>query len=695
MAVLLGLAAQPGEVVTRGELLDSVWDGAIVNEEVLTRAVSELRRLFDDDSHAPRVIETIRHRGYRLVTPVVAADTATPAATPGAIPAAKGAAGKIDAAAETLDPGGPRRLRVGHFALVLAALAATAVLVVWSLRGQGEPRVIREVYRGPVLMAEVPFTSFPGYERQPALSPDGTKVAFAWEGPAGDNIDIYVKLQNSDIPLRLTSDPAADAYPTWSPDGSEIAYVSGGDRRSRLQIVPAIGGPVRTLYESDCWIGGVDWSPIGGLLAFSTRPGSAEPYGIMLLDLTMRWVHPLTTPAAVWSGDFEPRFSTDGILVAFVRSSYVETGDLHVVSLAGGEARAVTEGQLRPHGMDWIADGSGLVFASGSSGIYHLWQARLADGHLTWIPTRGDCVWSPTLSAGGSMVFERLDLTTDILRIEVLDDSPWQLRTTSFLTSTRWDSDAHFSADGQRVAFTSSRSGSPELWSCAADGSEPTRLTSLGGAFVARPRWSPDGETVAFNAAPAGYAGIYLMDSGGGAPWRVTASDRQELLCDWSRDGQWIYFAAARDSTWDIYRERPNGSDEQRMTVGGGIVAQESLDGQTLYFTKPSVLGLWEIPTAGGDQTRVLEGLLPRDRGNWEAHRAGIFYIQRTTKDAYLCLYDGVTDVNAILTPVTGIAGSSLAVSPDGRSILYSRHEQREGDLVLVKHLLVPSNNLP
>ena len=58
MAALVLLARAGGEVVTREELLEKVWDGAWVGDDVVTRAIGELRRVFDDDSRAPRVIET-------------------------------------------------------------------------------------------------------------------------------------------------------------------------------------------------------------------------------------------------------------------------------------------------------------------------------------------------------------------------------------------------------------------------------------------------------------------------------------------------------------------------------------------------------------------------------------------------------------------------------------------------------------
>src|SRR5262245_33126305 len=70
MHVLVTLAERPGEVVTREELMTRVWNGVFVTDDVLHRAVRELRRLFDDDSEQPKVIETIRKRGYRLIATV-------------------------------------------------------------------------------------------------------------------------------------------------------------------------------------------------------------------------------------------------------------------------------------------------------------------------------------------------------------------------------------------------------------------------------------------------------------------------------------------------------------------------------------------------------------------------------------------------------------------------------------------------
>lgn len=70
MQVLVCLAENAGEVVGREALIDRVWEGAFVSDDVLTRCIGELRKVFDDDPVDPRVVETMRKRGYRLIAPI-------------------------------------------------------------------------------------------------------------------------------------------------------------------------------------------------------------------------------------------------------------------------------------------------------------------------------------------------------------------------------------------------------------------------------------------------------------------------------------------------------------------------------------------------------------------------------------------------------------------------------------------------
>lgn len=69
MEALVVLAGRAGEVVKKDELIAAVWGRLAVSDHSVAMVISQLRRAFGDDARAPRYIETITKRGYRLIAP--------------------------------------------------------------------------------------------------------------------------------------------------------------------------------------------------------------------------------------------------------------------------------------------------------------------------------------------------------------------------------------------------------------------------------------------------------------------------------------------------------------------------------------------------------------------------------------------------------------------------------------------------
>jgi TolB-like protein/DNA-binding winged helix-turn-helix (wHTH) protein/tetratricopeptide (TPR) repeat protein len=89
MAVLNCLANANGEVLSRNAIMDAVWPGMAVTDDVLTQSIVELRKAFTDDAKHPKVIETIPRVGFRLiakVAPVAGEPTPAPATDPNTDP---------------------------------------------------------------------------------------------------------------------------------------------------------------------------------------------------------------------------------------------------------------------------------------------------------------------------------------------------------------------------------------------------------------------------------------------------------------------------------------------------------------------------------------------------------------------------------------------------------------------------------
>ncbi|MFL6260824.1 MAG: winged helix-turn-helix domain-containing tetratricopeptide repeat protein [Thermoanaerobaculia bacterium] len=120
MDVLVYLAAEPGEVVSKEDLLEAVWEGAYVEEGVLSQAIHSLRKALGDDARQPRFIQTIPKRGYRLV-----ASVSIESAGPVPVPETVGVAGEETTAPLPATAPSPRWM-----AWVLGSIALLTVLLI-------------------------------------------------------------------------------------------------------------------------------------------------------------------------------------------------------------------------------------------------------------------------------------------------------------------------------------------------------------------------------------------------------------------------------------------------------------------------------------------------------------------------------------------------------------------------------------
>jgi TolB protein len=163
------------------------------------------------------------------------------------------------------------------------------------------------------------LTDSPGVDMDAKWSPDGTKIAFS-SNRAGTNsgdYDIYVMAADGSNLERLTSSPGSQSYASWSPTGERIAF---RDPRG-LWIMAADGSHKTLVYKSVTSagpLGGeinhVDWSPDGGLIAFSMDAGEGTGEDIWAIKpdgSRMRQLY------ASDGHDLEPDFSPDGRRVAF------------------------------------------------------------------------------------------------------------------------------------------------------------------------------------------------------------------------------------------------------------------------------------------------------------------------------------------------------------------------------------------
>jgi hypothetical protein len=162
-----------------------------------------------------------------------------------------------------------------------------------------------------------------------------------------------------------------------------------------------------------------------------------------------------------------------------------------------------------------------------------------------------------------------------------------------------------------------------------------------------------------------------------------------------SRDGQWVYFTSNRTGDWKVWKIPASGGDAVQVTSGVGYQAFESPDGAYLYYveTRDRPSPVWRLPTSGGVPVKVLEGVV---LFNFVVLEGGIYYIDRPSGEGgirgidrpsgetRLQYFDFATRRSTTVARNLGNVFIGLTVSPDGRTILYTRVDSSVDDLMLV-----------
>jgi dipeptidyl aminopeptidase/acylaminoacyl peptidase len=250
----------------------------------------------------------------------------------------------------------------------------------------------------------------------------------------------------------------------------------------------------------------------------------------------------------------------------------------------------------------------------------------------------------------------------------------------NFIASTRRDTQAHYSPDGQRIVFESNRSGNEEIWVCNADGSDPVQLTYFGNAWAGAPAWSPDGKEIALGANAAGDWHIYIIGADGGKRRRFTREGADESWPTWSRDGQWIYYFSNRSKQGQIWKMRATGGPEIQITRHGAYWSGSSVDGKDLYYMGDE--GLWKVPVSGGNEVNIVA-----HANYFVPTKDGLYYVEADAEKLLsfqLSFLDFKTRERKTVGVLPGPLGWSIEVSPDSRSILYSKFDRQGSELMLV-----------
>jgi TolB protein len=276
---------------------------------------------------------------------------------------------------------------------------------------------------------EYNLTQHPAEDRNPALSPDGKRVAF--ESHRDGNWEIYVLDLDTDDVTRLTDELAFDGAPAWSPDGSSIAFESYRDGNWEVYALALDTLQPTRLTDDPAGDYAPAWSPDGEQIAFTSwRDGDKEIY-VTAVDGSQQ--RNLTNSPGE---DEYPAWSPTGDRLAFVSSRDGYATEIYVMEANGEQQTRLTNNDVNDWSPAWSPDGHEVICASYNKGeffeVYHEYRSghydlntvNVQDGEATGLDLSDAHESNPVMSSQPVALGGRQPAPEPVLPTPVLVSNP-------------------------------------------------------------------------------------------------------------------------------------------------------------------------------------------------------------------------------------------------------------------------------
>ena len=415
----------------------------------------------------------------------------------------------------------------------------------------------------PLLPAAAPylepvrFTVSEGTNIAVARSPDGQLLAFDLQGT------LFILPAAGGDAKAITDGLGDDRQPAFSPDGTRLAFQSFRDGNFHIWSSKPDGTDLRQHTRGPYDHREPMWSPDGKKILLSSDRAAAGSYDLWELDVATSQLTPLTKNPG---DDFQPAYSPDGTTIAFVTTRadgpgiYLRTADgteKKLVAL-GGPVTNPQNPPPAPNAPAWSPDGNFLSYQVAGAGATSLNLVDVTTGTSRVLSAEGEDVFpfraawldTATLLYTADGKIKRLSFTptagaavttVPFAAPLTVNRAHYTPKTYDFTSTTpkpvKGIRAPVVSPDGTQIAFTALG----DLWLLTVGNPKPQKLTD-DVFFDADPAWAPDGQRLAFVSDRTGNFEVYVMTLADKKILRLTATPVDESLPSWTPDGNRVAF---------------------------------------------------------------------------------------------------------------------------------------------------------
>jgi Tol biopolymer transport system component/DNA-binding winged helix-turn-helix (wHTH) protein len=690
--LLLILVRNGGRVVEKNEIMTAVWPGVEVEENNLTVRMSALRRALGESKGYHPYIQTVAGRGYCLIAEVKEVLLQPITETAEIVRYEEPSVSSRSDVAPLIVP--HRKLKIRRFTLyaVFALGLLTSLFLLYVVRS-------RKASDGeaPAQSMKISRVTQSGRVSGAALSPDGQNIAYA-ENEGGLS-SLWLQRAGTNNPLQLL--PPAKLYyqfPSFSPDGNTL-YYSKCQPDCELHKMPILGGVETALgIRTDCR---VTFSPDGKRMAYVRS--DVEPSGLVTARLFVANADGTGEEFLNWESGGSvyqrgaPAWSPDGTVIAFSIIAN-EGGGRRMKVIGVSVADRTVSTLLSPswnniRDVTWVPDGSALIIngldeASEVEPRMQVWRVTLAGSEARRITNDMNNYFSISLSADGSALIALQWESTSGLWIAPAEN-PSAAAPVTAGTFDRRDGHSGVSvAPDGRLIYVSDHSGKNDLWSVNADGTGLRQLTDATHQDHS-PIVSPDGRYIVFqscrNANSRAY-NIWRVDADGRNPMQLTRGTYDSEPA-FSPDGESVVYVAQENNVPKLRRVPIGGGEPAPLTDEFSQHPAFSPDGKVLVYYRMNQKQRDQrhfvfIPVQGGAPLKTLPA--PKNFGavmHWAPTGDSLLYRDSTLTSIWVLPLEGTPP-----SPILKLRNQTLSTfrfSPDGRQLAYSSGPQLR-DVVLI-----------
>ena len=378
----------------------------------------------------------------------------------------------------------------------------------------------------------------PLWMRYPAISPDGSTIAFAYKG------DLYCVPANGGEARQLTTHTAYDSQPIWSPDGKKIAFTSNREGSLDVYVISAKGGaPTRltthsgketpiAFKDNDHVLFSANIMPTAQSNLFaanefsqvyevSTEGGRPKLYSVLPME--------------------NISINKNGQVLYHDKKGYEDAWRKHHTSpitrdiwmLDNGKYQKLTTFKGEDRNPVWAADNQSFYYLSEQDGSFNIYRRNIASGKDTQITQQ-------------------------------------KKNPIRFLTSSN-DGLLCYGFDGE--IYTVKEGGQPQKVSISitTDNDEPSLIRKVQSWGATEIALSPDAKEVAFVM----HGDVYVTSTEYKTTKRITDTPQQERNLSFAPDGRSLVYASERNGVWQIFQAKIKNEKEKNFTYCSEIEEEQ------------------------------------------------------------------------------------------------------------------------